>query len=131
MNIAQRFVQTAQRVPHRTFLVNAANPVERLSYERVLVCARAFAAHLTAMGIAPGDRIVLNCPNSVHYVCAYFGAWLAGCTTVPLDSRSRPQHIIHVYRDCGARGIIVSAPNADLDQDMRQIVLASVDWNAA
>ena len=130
-NIAQRFVDAAARFPDRTFLVAAYKPsFDALSYGEALGRARVFAEHLKMAGVAAGDRIVLNCPNSLEYVCAYYGILLAGGTVSPLDPRSRPSHVDRVCTDCGAQYIVVPTPKPDLDPNLRQIVLADFDWTA-
>ena len=129
-SVAARFLATAARVPDRCFLVAASDPsLPRLTYGAARGRASSFAAHLRETGVQPRDRVVLSCPNSIDYVCAYFGAWLAGATVVPLDPRSRPAHIRHVYDDCGARYVVVPAVREDLDGAIQQIGLSDVAWN--
>ena len=130
-NIAERFVDAANRFPERAFLVAAYDPaLRRLSYGQALDRARSFAAHLRSAGVSAGDRVVLNCPNSLDYVCAYFGILLAGGTVAPLDPRSRPAHVERVCTDCGARCIVVPAFKDELDPGVRQVVLADFEWDA-
>ena len=131
-NIAERFVDAATRFPDRTFLVAAYDPLlEEMSYGEALRRARVFAEHLGMAGVAVGDRIVLHCPNSLDYVCAYFGILLAGGTVIPLDPRSRPSHVSHVFADCGARCIVLPVVKPELDPNVRQIALADCDWTAS
>src|SRR5690242_19486552 len=100
--IIDRFVATATRSPGRTFVVDARTPaLANLSYGRALERAWSLAHRLDASGVVPGERIVLNCTNSIDFVCAYFGAMLAGCTVVPLDARARPGHVMKVAAECG------------------------------
>lgn len=128
-SIPHRFLQTAARVPDRDFVVAAYRPaLDRLTYGDAARRAWAFAAHLKAAGLATGDRVVLNCPNSLEYVCAYFGTWLAGGTAVPLDFRSRHAHVDHVSLDSEARFVVVPARNTQLESGVPQIVLGDVDW---
>ena len=127
--IPARFLETAARVPDRAFLVAAYSPsADRLTYAAALGRAKSFARHLRDAGVERGDRVILSCPNSVEYVCAYFGTWLAGATAVPLDARSRPDHVRHVYHDSGARLLVGPAPRPDLGGKVRQVALTDVDW---
>ena len=130
--VLDRFVASATRFPSKTFLVAAYHPsLTALKYGEVLERSRAFAAHLSAEGVVGGDRVVLNCPNSLEFVSAYFGTWLAGGTAVPLDPRARAAHVDRIYRDCGARAIVVPNARPDLDSSLRQIELSRFDWTAA
>lgn len=129
--VLDRFLHTVERVPDRTFLVAAQSaPMRRLTYGEVRRRAAAFAHQLVRSGVSAGDRVVLNCTNSVEYICAYFGVWLAGATAVPVDPRSRPAHVNRVYEDCGARCLIAAARKPDLDPAVRQIGLDEIDWDA-
>jgi acyl-CoA synthetase (AMP-forming)/AMP-acid ligase II len=130
--IAERFLGTAARVPDHPFLVAAYSPsLERLTYGEAARRAWSFAAHLRAAGVEPGDRLVLNCPNSLDYLCAYFGSWLAGATILPLDHRSRPAHVSHVFHDSGARYVVVPTAHRHLDAAIPQLSLADVEWTSA
>jgi long-chain acyl-CoA synthetase len=129
--IAQRFVETASLHPTRRLAVAAYRPtLDELSYGEALRRARVFAQHLRAAGTAAGDRVLLHAPNSLEYVCAYFGIWLAGGTVVPVDPRSRPGHVERVYRDCAARAVVVATRRPDLDSALHQIGLADLDWSS-
>lgn len=131
INIPQRLVATAARVPDQIFLVAAYDPaLAALSYAQCLQRAGAFAAHLRARGLQDGERVVLHCPNSLDYVCAYFGIWLAGGTVIPLDPRSRAAHVARVVADCSARLVVVPAARAGLGSGIAQFPLSEVDWSA-
>lgn len=131
MSIPERFRSTVARVPDRPFLVSATGAaLERLSYEAAYRRAQGFAAHLRSIGVRPGDRIVLNCANSPDYVCAYFGTWFAGATVVPLDTHTRPAHVAHIYKDCGAQYVVTPGGLDGLDADVRQTRFQDVDWLA-
>jgi long-chain acyl-CoA synthetase len=45
----------------------------------------ACAAALTALGVAPGDRVALVLPNCPQFLVAEFGAWKAGAIVVPIN----------------------------------------------
>jgi long-chain acyl-CoA synthetase len=130
-NIIERFLATVDRIPDRPFLVAAyTESLERLTYGEALRRARSFAQHLRGAGVARSDRVVLRCPNSVEYICAYFGTWLAGATAVPLDARGREAHAAYVYHDCGARCMVVPTRQSRLDPAVRQIALDEISWDA-
>jgi long-chain acyl-CoA synthetase len=129
--IVDRFLATVDRAPDRPFLVAAySDALERLTYGEALRRARSFAQQLRAGGVARSDRVVLRCPNSVDYICAYFGTWLAGATAVPLDARCREAHAAYVYEDCGARCMVVPTRQSRLDSAVRQVPLDEIEWNA-
>ena len=131
-SIAERFRATANRVAARDFIVSTASgSAERLSYGAALRRAEAFARQLRDLGAQPGDRIVLNCGNSLDYVCAYFGTWFAQCTVVPVDEFARPPQVNGIYRDCAARFVVTAQGRTDLDPDVRQLRLQDIVWDGA
>jgi long-chain acyl-CoA synthetase len=113
MNVARKFLETAARLPERPFLV-AADGAE-LTYAQVLDRARRFAALLDQHGVRAGDRVILTFPSSVDYLCAYLGTLLRCCTALPVDFRSRPQHLDYVRTNCEAA--IWVAPRARREFD--------------
>jgi len=48
---------------------------------------RGAAAAITGLGIAPGDRVAIWCPNTWHWVVACLAIHYAGAVLVPLNTR--------------------------------------------
>lgn len=65
-----------------------------------------------ALGLAPGDRVVLMLANTLAFPVAYFGALRAGLVVVPLDVTAAPPEVQQQLDDSGARAVIVSASAA-------------------
>ncbi len=59
-------------------------PDETRSYAALLSKARAYAHHFTAMGLEPGDRVLIVLPTSFEYVLVFFAVQLAGAIPVPV-----------------------------------------------
>jgi acyl-CoA synthetase (AMP-forming)/AMP-acid ligase II len=87
----------------------------RLTYADLLDEARAVAGALVTSGLAPGDRVALWAPNSVDWAVASFGAYLAGCVLVPLNSRYKGEEAGHVLRTSGARLLLTVTDAAGTD----------------
>jgi long-chain acyl-CoA synthetase len=64
------------------------------------------AAHWTAAGTAPGDRVALILGNSVDFAVAYFGVLRAGRVAVPLNPGYTALEVDHAVMDSGAVLII-------------------------
>lgn len=99
-HILRAFLEHARGTPDRPCIVDAGEVVH--SYGEILSRARRFASMLQAHGVTPGDRVLLTFPNSVEYLCAYFGTLLYGVTAVLVDFRARPDHVDFVRRNCAA-----------------------------
>jgi fatty-acyl-CoA synthase len=82
LTIPQRIEAGADRGHDLTFVVggdHVAVPYRQLNDE-----ARAYAANLQALGVAPGDHVALLGPTSRPLVTAIQAIWLTGATVVVL-----------------------------------------------
>ena len=57
---------------------------EPVSGRALVTQARQFASALQAVGVRPGNRVLVLLPNGPRFIAAFFGAILAGATPVPL-----------------------------------------------
>jgi long-chain acyl-CoA synthetase len=73
------------------------------SYEELFARASSLAAGLRAMGLAPGDRVMLAMSNVPAYIEVLLGAWIAGLVPAPQNSRLHAREIAQAAEDCGAR----------------------------
>src|SRR3954452_22966886 len=53
-----------------------------LTYAELWDRARGIAGGLRAAGVAPGDRVALDLPNSLEWVVSFLGTLLAGAVAV-------------------------------------------------
>jgi HIP---CoA ligase len=78
----------------------------RLTYADLYDRSRTFGAALVASGIRPGDRVAIWAPNSVEWVVAALGLWLAGATLVPVNTRFKGAEAGHVLARSRARVLV-------------------------
>ena len=67
------------------------------------------AAALRGLGLAPGNRLVLQLGNSVDFPALYFGALRAGLVAVPANTGYTGPELDHLLRDSGARALATSS----------------------
>lgn len=73
-----------------------------ISYRALYEHAQAVAAHLTASGVAAGERVALMLPTSEAYFGSFFGALFAGAVPVPLyPPTHRDATAAHAARQSG------------------------------
>ncbi len=70
--------------------------------------AAALSRFLGAVGIAPGDRVMLVSENRPEWAIADFGIMAAGAITVPAYITNQIGDHRHVMRDSGAKAMILS-----------------------
>jgi long-chain acyl-CoA synthetase len=68
--------------------------------------ATAVAAKLTALGLQPGQAVVVQLPNGPEFVEAMFGVWLAGGVFVPASVRQPQAEIDQVVESTAPAAVI-------------------------
>ena len=82
---------------------------KELSYEEFGRRARGFAGALSALGIVPGDRVMIIAENRPEWPTAYFGIALAGAVSVPVLTDFLPEHVATVATHAGIRAVCATA----------------------
>lgn len=65
----------------------AVDDVMAVTYSQLFDRARSVGSFLRSRGVVPGDRVVVQGPNTVAWVVAAWGCLLAGASVVPLGHR--------------------------------------------
>ena len=73
--------------------------------------AAALGSALKSLGVAKGDRIALVSENRPEWLIADIGIMAAGAITVPAYVTNQVSDHLHILRDSGAKGAIVSGPS--------------------
>lgn len=79
------------------------------------------AAGLLRLGIAPGVRVGLYCPNSPEFAAVYLAILKAGATVVPINVMLNPKEVAFILEDAGARGLFYHAALADAAAQVRGV----------
>ena len=66
------------------------------------------AAGLKAIGLNPGDRVMLVSENRPEWCISDLGIMAAGCVTVPTYTTNTERDHAHIIENSGARAVIVS-----------------------
>ncbi len=95
---------TAGTYPDRLAVVHGQ---ERQSYRYIDEKANRVANALQKAGIKKGDRVGVLMPNSVPYVCSYFGVLKMGGVAVPINTAINAEALIYILKDAGIRVLIL------------------------
>ncbi|OJZ74411.1 2,3-dihydroxybenzoate-AMP ligase [Mycobacterium paraffinicum] len=98
----------ARRWPDRTAVLDAAGGVG-LSYARLDDHAGRAAAGLRALGIEPGDRVLLQLPNGCQFAVALFGLLRAGAIPVMCLPGHRTAELGHFATVSQATALVIAA----------------------
>ena len=108
-NLPEMFFEQAAARADGPFLWAKANGTyQPVSWGKAARHVAALARGLAALGIGPGDRVALVAENRPEWPIADIAIMTAGAITVPSYVTNGTDDHLHVLRDSGAKGCIVS-----------------------
>jgi long-chain acyl-CoA synthetase len=99
LNLAVLLEDSAREAPTNTAVI--FNEM-KLSYAAVNGAANQVANGLRSLGISPGDKVALSCPNIPYFPIVYYGILKAGAVVVPLNVLLKPREIAYHLDDSDA-----------------------------
>ncbi len=103
---------SARRYPNKAAIVFFGRV---LTYSQLMHQAERLAARLHALGVARGDRVILNMQNCPQLVIAHFAILRANAVVVPVNPMNRAEELKHYIVDPDAK---VAITTADLAPDL-------------
>jgi acyl-coenzyme A synthetase/AMP-(fatty) acid ligase len=92
----------------------------RLTFADISAQSARIANVLRALGIAPGDPILLVLPRISLWQAAYIGALKLGALVIPCTAMLREKDLVYRANHSGARAIIAGAESATMVADLRK-----------
>uniref|UniRef100_A0A8C2HU78 long-chain-fatty-acid--CoA ligase n=1 Tax=Cyprinus carpio TaxID=7962 RepID=A0A8C2HU78_CYPCA len=114
VTVVDRFVQQAQRIPDKAFLI-----YEGVTYtygeleERSNRVARVFKD-----AVKEGDTVALLMSNEPDFLSVWFGLCKLGCAVAFLNTNIRSRSLLHCFRCCGAELLVVGADLLETLEDI-------------
>ncbi len=102
-NLAQLLKDTAARTPGATALTLQERDIP---YAALRAQVAALAGHLSALGIAKGDRVALMLPNVPAYVAASYAALELGAVVVNVSPGNQGSELKSILDDSGAVALV-------------------------
>ena len=115
-SLASHIAEHVQRRPDAEALVDGAT---RLTYRQLWDRSAAYAQALLDLGMTPGDRIVVQLPNSWEFVALTLACFRTGIIPVMALPAHRRHEIMHMATLSEATAIAVA--DFDSDADLRQM----------
>lgn len=105
VTVVDRFVERAQRTPHKPFIVfngvtSTYGEIEARSNRVARVFERA---------VSKGDTVALLMNNEPDFISVWFGFAKLGCAVAFLNTNIRSRSLLHCFNCCGARLLVVGA----------------------
>ena len=92
-------------------LVDEPTGSRSLTYAALGARTSRFAGVLRALGVAPGERMLIRLPNCLQYPTVFLGALKAGVVPVPSSTLLTREEVVHLLRDSGA-AVLVTDPES-------------------
>lgn len=86
-----------------------ASAAEHWSYRQLDVAVRCMAGGLRALGLQPGERVMIRMGNTSDYALLFFGALAAGLVPLPSSAQLTEEEAEFLLSDSAARVLAVSA----------------------
>ena len=90
-------------------MVGEGDAVSRLTYAEVDRAVRGIAAGLLALGLKPGDRVMIRMGNEADYVLVYFAALAAGLVALPSSPQLTADEAAFLMENAGVAAVVVGA----------------------
>ena len=104
-----------------------------LSFAQVDALSDAFAGYLRGtLGLARGDRVAVQLPNSLSYPVVAFGVLKAGCVLVNTNPLYTTTEMVHQFNNCQAKVLVMvdmfadKLPQVLAETGVKHVVLAGV-----
>ena len=98
----------------------------RVSYAELAARADAFACGLLALGLGPGDHVLLWMPNSIEWNVVNFAIAKIGAVTVTCNSRYKAVELDYLLRQSDAKALVMMDRFEAAGIDYREILRAVV-----
>ena len=79
-----------------------------ITYQKLYEKAIAVSKKLIAMGIQPGDRVIILMENSIEFYIGYYGIWQTGAVVAPLNTFLHEKELHHIIKDAKPKAMIIS-----------------------
>jgi long-chain acyl-CoA synthetase len=131
MNLAGLLDAAARSFPDRPAMSVADRRL--YDYRAYGALAARLAGGFSALGLAPGDRVVLAMSNNAEYLAALFAIWRAGLVAAPANAKLHAREIAFMAADCSAKLCLATPDLADalareLAAPTRLVALGDDDW---
>jgi long-chain acyl-CoA synthetase len=111
LNLAVLLEDSAREAPTRTAVI--FNDM-KLPYAAVNAAANQVANGLYGVGIRPGDKVALSCPNLPYFPIVYYGILKTGAVVVPLNVLLKGREIAYHLKDSDAKAYFCFEGTPDL-----------------
>ncbi|XP_034048557.1 long-chain fatty acid transport protein 6 [Thalassophryne amazonica] len=122
--VLDRFIQQAQRIPDKPFVIYDGSAYTYRDIERR--SNRIANVFLHTVKLARGDCAALLMGNEPDFLCVWFALAKIGCSAAFLNTNIKSKSLFHCIKCCGAKSLIVGA---DLEECLNGILSNLLEEN--
>lgn len=111
LNLVSVLEHSVNETPEKTAIVFGD---KRFSYAQVNALANRIANGLKQLGIVPGDKVALSCPNLPYFPFVYYGILKTGAVVVPINVLLKAREIAYHLKDSEAKAYFCFQGTPDL-----------------
>nr|XP_046231096.1 long-chain fatty acid transport protein 6 [Scatophagus argus] len=105
--VLDRFIQQAQRVPNKPFVIYDETIYTYRDIEKR--SNRLANVFLERVNLRKGDCVALLMNNEPDFLCVWFGLAKVGCSVAFLNTNIKSRSLLHCFNCCGAKTLIVGS----------------------
>ncbi|KAJ8007427.1 hypothetical protein DPEC_G00117380 [Dallia pectoralis] len=116
VTVMDRFVEQAERIPTKPFVIYEGIPY---TYEQINERSNRVADVFLQQGeLRRGDAVALLMTNEPDFICVWFGLIKLGCSVAFLNTNIKSRSLLHCFKCCGAKTLVVGADLLDSLEDI-------------
>ncbi len=115
-NLATILRESAKKLPEKPAIIFND---QSFTYTQLEAVSNQVANGLKAIGIQPGDKVALSCPNLPYFPIIYYGILKVGAVVVPLNVLFKRREIAYHLEDSDAKAYFcfVGTPELPMGQE--------------
>jgi malonyl-CoA/methylmalonyl-CoA synthetase len=94
--------------PDKVALEFVEPPVQRTTYAELGLGVQRTMRYLQSLGVEPGDRVALQLPKSLEFICLHLANLYLGAITLPLNPAYPADETLYFLQDSGARALFAA-----------------------
>jgi long-chain acyl-CoA synthetase len=103
--------ESSLKYPDRIFVRSGSSV---WTYRQVESMAQGISGYLFGIGIQKGDRVVIFCDNSIHYIAAFFGIIRSRAVAVPVNPIKTADSFLYILKKSAP--VMILACDATMDK---------------
>lgn len=103
MSFLDKLNENIQSAPDKLALEFLDPPLQKVTYAELDAHIRRCMMYLASLGVQPGDRVAMQLPKCLEFICLHLATLRIGAITLPLNTAYPPAELAYFLADSQAR----------------------------